>query len=378
MLNMEQLEETVVDYDEGIRIGIAEAIGDDLTAGSLNRAQRENAFLVLRALARDVETAVRAAVAQHIKECPFLPRGLARELAMDVVSVAIPIISFSTALTDEDLVEIVRLGHTAKNIAIATRKSVPQVVSGALAEDGDRQVVSALLDNIGARVSQNAYGRIIDRFSDDERILLLVNERPSLPVNIVDRLASVASEALRERIVTRHGMPQELTDDIVTLGREGFVAGQVRSHPGGSDFGPLVTRLGREDRLTATLLLRALFDGEVAFFDTAMAKLAGLPKGETRTWIHDRGPGGFKSIFRRTSLPPITFPAIRTAVRTFDECEPDGAPESLDAYRDKLVIRLLREYNGLAPAPLEGILSQLGHLFQKGEDPLGKHQSFNQ
>lgn len=49
-----------------------------------------------------------------LRASPVIPRALALKLAKDVDSVALPILSASPAFTDDDLIEIARLGGPAR------------------------------------------------------------------------------------------------------------------------------------------------------------------------------------------------------------------------------------------------------------------------
>ncbi|MFM8755246.1 MAG: hypothetical protein ACKODL_11270 [Phenylobacterium sp.] len=57
---------------------------------------------------------MRRALAVTLRASPVIPRALALKLAKDVDSVALPILSASPAFTDDDLIEIARLGGPAR------------------------------------------------------------------------------------------------------------------------------------------------------------------------------------------------------------------------------------------------------------------------
>src|ERR1700676_970521 len=118
-----------------IRAEIAAAVAADLSNAALTPKETRIAEQILETLAHDLDLRVRHALAEHVKECPFLPRDIALTLARDIEdSVSLPIIEHSPLLDDADLISYVRNGDTAKRLAIAKRKTVTLAVSDELVE----------------------------------------------------------------------------------------------------------------------------------------------------------------------------------------------------------------------------------------------------
>ena len=93
-----------------VRAELAGKVAADLSANGLTPTEVRLAQDIVRALARDVEEAVRASLSRALRHSPNLPRDVARKLANDVEFVALPMLANSLVLTDEDLIEIVRAG----------------------------------------------------------------------------------------------------------------------------------------------------------------------------------------------------------------------------------------------------------------------------
>jgi len=60
--------------------------------------------------------------------------------------------------------------------------------------------------------------------------------------------------------------------------------------------------LNKMQRLTASLLLRALAHGHMTFFEWAIAELSGVPHHRTWLMIHDAGELGLKAIYERAGF----------------------------------------------------------------------------
>jgi uncharacterized protein (DUF2336 family) len=78
------------------------------SAEELSDDERNIAEDIIRFMTQDAEVRVRAALAENLKEYSALSHDIAKKLASDVDTVALPIIQFSDVLTDDDLLEIVR------------------------------------------------------------------------------------------------------------------------------------------------------------------------------------------------------------------------------------------------------------------------------
>ena len=91
--------------------------------------ERAEAQSILRVMAADAAELVRRALAITLKNSPLIPRDVANKLARDVESVALPILNFSPSFTDEDLIDIVRLGGPVRQVAIAKRPQISDQVT---------------------------------------------------------------------------------------------------------------------------------------------------------------------------------------------------------------------------------------------------------
>jgi uncharacterized protein (DUF2336 family) len=111
------------------------------------------------------------------------------ELAQDINIVTIPILELSNALTDENLIYIIKKSNDEeKEKSISKRETVSENVSNALIENGHEEVVATLLNNKGASVSDDDYNTILEKFNETESILSVLKNRAKLPLNIVKSL----------------------------------------------------------------------------------------------------------------------------------------------------------------------------------------------
>lgn len=335
------------------RAETAAAIAQEFSTGELSERERRIAADILGAMAQDVERQVRWALAEHVKACPLLPRGIAQKLAKDVESVALPVLQFSSVLTDQDLIDLVREGRESKQIAIARRSGVSTQVSQSLIETGCERVVGTLLANHHAEISDQGFAQIMADFPKNREIHGLVVGRPYLPMTTIERLITLVSDELRAELIEGHGFPCELAEILASAGREkalseGLCGGEE------SDIRELVRALNARQALTPTLILRWLCLGDLRFFQVAMAELAEIPVKNAGILAFEQGRQGLKSLFEQAGLPANLFAAFRVAVEVIKEGEADRL-----ATARRIVERLGREYDSVCPEGLEKALSQL-------------------
>ena len=115
---------------------------------------------------------------------------------------------------------------------------------------------------------------------------------------------------------------------------------------GSSDaqLGHLIEQLYRKERLTPSLMLRALCVGDLNFFERAMARITGLPLQNVRVLIHDKGMLGLKPLYLRAGLPKALYPAFRAAINLVVETDYDGGKNDRPRYVERLLQRMLTQF----------------------------------
>ena len=204
ILSQEDVEQLLSDPSGKTRAQTAAKIAQDFDADRLTPEEREMAREIFRIMTKDAEVRVREALSRNLKENPAVPHEVAKALAQDVDSVALPILQFSEALTDEDLIEIVRSQGASKQVAIARRPTVSETVSTALVDTGDEDVVTNLVANEGAEITEQSLQKVVEDFGDQETMQDVLVRRPRLPVTVAERLVTMVSEGLKVELVAPH------------------------------------------------------------------------------------------------------------------------------------------------------------------------------
>ena len=183
----------------------------------------------------------------------------------------------------------------------------------------------------------------IDRFGDTPEIVAALSYRQTLPLAISERLIALASEAVREHLISRHAVAPETAIMLAAFARERATVDLIDQAAASADLPRFVTQLLARQALTPSLLLRALARGQMALFEHAMAELTATPHARAWLMIHDAGPLGLRAIYDRAGLPPRLFQAFRAGVDTWRTLQSEGADTSGEAFRQKMLERFMTQ-----------------------------------
>jgi uncharacterized protein (DUF2336 family) len=345
----------------GVRAELADKVAATLGAEALTPAETELARDIVRILARDVEVAVRAALSHGLRHARDLPPDIALKLAADIDSVALPLLADSLVLSDELLTEIVRQGSSRKQEAIAARPDLSEAVSDALITHAAEPAVAKLMANDSAAIADASLDRAVTRFAASDVVKQAMVLRHSLPMTVADRLVALVSTQWQAELVNRHALAPEAAADIVLASREQAI---LHLSTGASDqaLRGMVTQMQQNGRLTATLILRALCTGDIAFFEAAMAVKGGVPLANAQVLIHDPSRQGLGALYRKAQLPDNLWSAISAAVDVVDETGFDGNARDLERFRARVISRVLTTVEAVDTADADYLVEKLGDV----------------
>ncbi|MCH8037427.1 MAG: DUF2336 domain-containing protein [Proteobacteria bacterium] len=343
-LTQDDVAKLMADPSAEVRAETTAKIAKQFEGEVLSPAERQIAEDIFRKLVKDVEVRVREALAAHLKNSPDLPHDVAVALARDVDSVSLPMLKFSEVLTDEDLVEIVRDQGETKQVAIAQRTRVSSRVADALIDTGNEKAVARLVANEGAKLTEQALGRVMEEYQESEAVSDSLVRRPSMPAAISAQLVEALSERLQDFLMQKHDVAPDVASNLILQTREKAIMSLVDYGSTDVELENLVEQLARKDRLTASLLLRALCMGDMGFFERALARLANLPLHNARILIHDHGGLGLESVYLKADLPKRLYPAFQAGIELSDENDYDGGHNDRSRFIERMLERVLTRF----------------------------------
>ncbi len=327
---------------------------------SLTPQEREAAHEVLRLMAADAAEVVRRALAVTLRASNALPRDVALKLAADIDSIALPVLNFSPVFTDEDLAEVIRTGVEARQAAVASRPALGEVVTQALATHGCQAAVKLALVNDRARFTEQGLAATLTRFAGDRDIAAGMAYRQALPLSISEKLVDLVSDEVRRHLVDRHALSARTALRVAVGARERATIDLVDQAGRVADLPGFCAHLHRQERLTPSLILRALACGQMTFFEAALAELSALPHHRAWLLVHDAGPLGLKAICDKAGMPPRLLPAFRAGVDTHHALLAEDG--DLSRFQESMLERFLTANTGAPQADVDDLLERLDRL----------------
>lgn len=325
----------------------------------LTRQERQSAEAIMEIMARDAAELVRRSLAVTLKNSPHLPRKLAKQLAMDVDSIAFPVISSSPSLTDEDLIDVVRSGAALRQVAVAKRQSISSKVVGVLVSEGREVAVTTALRNNSAQFDTAAYDAALNRFGDRAKVTDAFIDRDVLPVHVSEKLVALISDEAIGRLMKHHELPPQLAVELSEGARERATIDLIDQAGQTKDMRRFVQQLHLNGRLGPSIILRGLCTGHIRFVEWALAELAAIPHQRAWLMVHDAGTLGLRAIYERAGLPQRLYPAFRSGIDIYHEMEYDGGQEDRERFTTRMMERVLTQFQALPREELDYLLDKL-------------------
>ena len=256
----------------------------------LNNRERELMREILRRLTRDVEMAIRIALAERLADDTSAPHDLILLLVDDTIEVARPLILRSPLLTEKDALRLVAQASTGHKEAVAGRSHIGIPVTDALVSCDAESVLVALVRNATARISETAYQTLVERSRAITGLQEPLISRADLPVELANTMSAWVSDALKIHIANNFPMaPKRVTAALSE-------AMDVLSHaPAGPKDPPadgaqkLIEKLAASGQLKAGFLMRVLSQGQIDLFDLAFSRLLHVDLQRFRHIFYEQG-----------------------------------------------------------------------------------------
>lgn len=255
-----------------------------------------------------------------------------------------PRLKYSSVLTDADLIEIVRSQGKEKQRAIVGRAIVSRRLSNALIETRDENVLGELVVNEGTDISEAAMHRLIDDFEQSDIVKESLVGRGSVPVEITERLMSIVSEELHQRLLARMDLSSDQIGDLELQSREKATLGLVGGPAAKTDTRRLIVQFYKNGRRTPTIVLRAVCMGDVDFLDASIVTLSRIPLLGARKIIYGDGDDAVLQPLEKAKLPDALRPAFQAAIEVSQETEYDGGDNDQERFRRQMIDRIITNF----------------------------------
>ncbi len=161
---------------------------------------------VLNYLIKSMEAKALAELSRRLAPIRNAPIEVVRSLAHDHnITVAEPVLTQSSRLTDLDLIDIAGSKTQGHLLAIAARREIGANVTDVLLRRGDQSVFHKLAGNAGASFSEDGFATLVKHSERDQNLAEKVGLRLDIPLKLFRELLLRASEAVRSHLLASAG-----------------------------------------------------------------------------------------------------------------------------------------------------------------------------
>jgi uncharacterized protein (DUF2336 family) len=273
---LDELQTTLTHGTVARRVETLRRVTDLFLSGAVDFSDEQIALFddVFQCLMHHIENSAKALLSTRLAPVDRAPPLTIRALAFDdAIEVAAPVLSQSTRLDDEALIETARNKSQAHLMAISTRKILSGAVTDVLVLRGNDQVVHSTVNNPGAEFTERGFTRLVTRAEGDDNLATCLGLRPNIPRHLYLKLLAKASATVRERLEAAN---PPLADEVSSAVRE--ATRMARTSPSAMT----------EETAIAHALVKSLYDdgrldedqvatfAEAGKFDEANAAIAAL------------------------------------------------------------------------------------------------------
>ncbi len=320
----------------------AEKVGALYKSGQISSQALSLAEDIFRILVKDIEIKVRESLSESLKNCKNLPSDIVKELINDVDSVSMPFIKYYADLSQEDIISIIDSQNINKQKAVAMRTDLKENISHYIAQNCSEDVVGVLISNESAHIEEDTFDVIIDRFPKSDAIKKNMVYRSELPVSIIEKIVHSLSDELLRHLVLTHNLPNDIACDIVEQVKEKTTLKISEEYSSDKKIEELIHELYTSNRLTASLVVRAICMGDLKFFEYALVYLSNTPILEVRKILFNNSMDFMvRNLLRKAYIPKSMFPAVFSALKVIKDIRFDYKKNDSTSFAHKVIERIL-------------------------------------
>ncbi|MBT4890692.1 MAG: DUF2336 domain-containing protein [Rhodospirillales bacterium] len=316
-------------------------------------SEREKAMMfgIMHGLIRDVEVSMRKNFSLLLSTQLDAPAYLILELANDEIEVAYPVLTQSTVLRDEALVDIIQNRAQEHQLAISIRHDVSEDISDALVEHGDVDVITSLLNNENAKISETSIEYLVEQSKRYDTFQDPLLHRDELPEELAKKMFTWVSDALRTHIVSRYKIDDEVVNQLLKQSIDQEAA--IREDSSANKMTNLASVLNDEHLISPNMVMAALIDGEVHLFLSLFSQLTNIMQTTCKHIIFDKNPESLAIACKAVGFNQMQFSILfqktrkssqgnlyekencsETALKLFCDISPEDASKALSNWQD--------------------------------------------
>ena len=306
----------------------------------------------LSRVVRCFSVAQRKTWSKNLSAADHAPRDLSVALANDDIEIAEPLLSSGSSLTDDDLIAVIERRSSLHQRAIARRRDLTTAVADALVGTQKVEVISALLRNRRARISEKTMESIVDASRHVASYREPIARRPDLSPRLAWRAYHWLPDGLRRQIDQKFSVSRRPRATAATPTVAASDSSAAKAAPRSANQTPIEP--SAEVTITPQRLVESLRQGNTAQFESQLRALTGLGNDRLQAILRDPGGDDLAQLCCALGIDRLVFasvfiltrklgPAPRRAqphefarvMATFDEASADDARRTLKAWRQQ-------------------------------------------
>jgi len=308
---------------------------------SLTPKDRAYANQILDVISQDVSELVRRALSITLKNSPFVPKPVVQRLVGDIESIAVPLITHSPVLDDEDIHLVLNSGIAGKIRAVAARQNLSNRIIMSLIDFGDNNAVRALAANDSVTLSEDAAQAMVDTYREDDEIRHSMLNRALMPMHVVEKLVAASADDIADRLQSKTDLTVLQSERVGQETHQRTMVSLPNDHFSEQTLKDLIVAMKAKGRLTPETVLRALGIGKIGLVHYGMAALSGLSVRKVVLMLHDSGPFALRSICARAGMSVDQTAFAKEAIRIYADLEMTGHKLTAAEFQTRMVERIL-------------------------------------
>ncbi|MBX3485743.1 DUF2336 domain-containing protein [Phenylobacterium sp.] len=309
--------------------------GDVMKSGAI-QALLSSIFM---SLVVEAERDIRRRLSEKLAEADWAPNALVNVLALDDIEIARPIIAGSPVLKDLDLVRLLVEATIEHQIEVARRPNLSQAVVGAILEQAEPAVLTALAGNPTADLSPSDMEELVEAARQIAALRTPLSQHPKLTGQLAKRLYLWVGLALRQGLADRFRLDVSILDQALAAsineGHHDIVAvpaseAQPRTTRDGEREAMerrLIDKLHAAGQLRPGYLIRALREGRLGLFSAALAMLGRFDQVHVQATIDSDRPELLALACAAVGIDRSVFPDILEMTRKLNDGRPGGGSD---------------------------------------------------
>jgi len=304
-----------------------------VTPDRYSSSEMQHFDVIMSRVTQNVEIALRRELAIKLADVPNAPHGLVHQLANDEISVAEPILTRSTVLSEKDLVKIIRIRSQQHLKAIAKRKKIPERVSKELADRGNKDVLRSLAKNKNAKMDNATLSKMVEHSRNLPELQAPMASRYDLAPELLTQMYFFVSSALKKEILKRsENLDPAMIDQAVKSNRAKIlssVTSDVKSEV--QEAQRFINDKARANAINETLLKELIEVRRATEFLLAFSHYTGIDPSTANRIFQDKSWESLAIACRSAKLERSTFAKIVFGLQRAN-AEQNRALRILDLY----------------------------------------------